>query len=104
MLLFAHFQLCVLKAQVLLLSKRFETAEKLHASKTFLKMTGGRMHTPHPTPLDLALAIGLSYGNHQKSLAYFRELAQFVSLFFTKRQSQKGWGIAKSPPSKYASA
>ena len=23
---------------------------KLYASKTFLKMAGGRMHTPHPTP------------------------------------------------------
>ena len=24
--------------------------EKLYLSKTFLKMAGGRMHTPHPTP------------------------------------------------------
>ena len=24
--------------------------EKLHTSKVFLKMAGGRMHTPHPTP------------------------------------------------------
>ena len=24
--------------------------EKLHISKAFLKMAGGRMHTPHPTP------------------------------------------------------
>ena len=23
---------------------------KLYASKTFLKMSGGRMHTPHPPP------------------------------------------------------
>ena len=43
--------------------------EKLYASKTFLKMAGERMHTPHPTPLDSPLAI--SYRNHQKNLAYF---------------------------------
>ena len=24
--------------------------EKLYASKAFLKVAGGRMHTPHPTP------------------------------------------------------
>ena len=42
--------------------------EKLYASKAFLKMTGGRMHTPHPTPLYPPLAI--SYRNYQKSLGY----------------------------------
>ena len=31
--------------------------EKLYTSKTFLKMAGGRMHTPHATPLDLPLAV-----------------------------------------------
>ena len=62
--------------------------EKLFTSKTFLKLTGGRMHTPHPTPLDPPLAI--SYINHQKSLAYFSDLAPLVKFFFTKRQSQKG--------------
>ena len=41
---------------------------KLYTSKTFLKMAGGRMHTPHPTPL------AISYINHQKSLAYFSHL------------------------------
>ena len=56
--------------------------------RTFLKMAGGRMHTPHPTPLNPPLAI--SYGKHQKSLAYFGHLAPLVLLFFTKRQSQKG--------------
>ena len=35
-----------------------------YASKTFLKMAGGRMHTPRPTPLDPPLAI--SYRNHQR--------------------------------------
>ena len=44
--------------------------EKLFTSKAFLKMTGRRTHTPHPTPLDPPLAI--SYGNYQKSLAYLR--------------------------------
>ena len=37
-------------------------------SKAFLKMTDGRIHTPHSTPLDPPLAI--SYRNHQKSLAF----------------------------------
>ena len=62
--------------------------EKLYTSKTCLKMAGGRMHTPHPTPLDPPLAI--SYGNHQKGMAYFSHLAPLVLLFFTKKQSQKG--------------
>ena len=66
--------------------------EKLHrgTSKTFLKMDGGRMHTLHPIPLDLLLAI--SYRNHQKNLAYFSHLVPLVLFFFTKRQSQKGEG------------
>ena len=42
--------------------------EKLYTSKTFLKMADGRMHIPHPTPLDPPVAI--SYRNHQKSRAY----------------------------------
>ena len=41
-------------------------------SKAFLKMAGGRMHTPHPTPLYPPLAI--SCRNHQKSVAYFSHL------------------------------
>ena len=53
-------------------------------------MTDGRMHTPHPRPLDPPLAI--SYRNYQKSLAYFSHLAPLGLLFFTKRQSQKGGG------------
>ena len=60
----------------------------LCASKTFLKITGGRMHIPYPTPLDSPLTI--SYRNHQKNLAYFSHLAPLVSFFFTKKQSQKG--------------
>ena len=62
--------------------------DKLYASKAFLKMGGGRMYTPHPSPLDPPLAI--SYRNHQKSLAYFSHLAPSISFFFTERQRQKG--------------
>ena len=56
--------------------------EKLYrpSSKTFLKMADGRMHNPHPTPLDPPLAI--SYRNHQKSLAYFSHLAPLVVPFY----------------------
>ena len=59
--------------------------EKLYTSKTFLKRAGGRMHS-----LPLILPLDISYGNHQKSLAYFSHLAPLVLFFFTKRQSQKG--------------
>ena len=47
-------------------------------SKTFLKMAGRRMHTPHSNPLDPPLAI--SYRNHQKSLAHFSHLAALILL------------------------
>ena len=67
--------------------------EKLYTSKTFLKMAGGRTHTPHPTPL------AISYRNHHKSLAYFSHLAPLILFFFTKRQSQKeGVGHGTMPP------
>ena len=56
--------------------------EKLYTSKTFSKMAGGMVHTPHPTPLDPPLAI--SYKNHQKSLAYFSHLAPLILFFFIK--------------------
>ena len=58
--------------------------EKLCTSKTFLKMGGGKMHTPDPTPLDPLLAI--NYKNHQK--AYFGHLAPLILFIFTERQSQ----------------
>ena len=53
--------------------------EKLYrpTSITFFKMAGGRMHTPHPNPLDPPLAI--SYRNHQKNPAYFSHLAPLVN-------------------------
>ena len=62
--------------------------KKSYASKAFLKIAGGRMHAPHPTPMYPPLAI--SYGNHQKSLAYFSHLAPLVLFLFTKTRSQKG--------------
>ena len=62
--------------------------KKLYASKTFLKMAGGRMDTPHPTSLDPPLA--MSHGNHQKSLVYFSHLAPLILFCFTKRHNQKG--------------
>ena len=64
--------------------------EKLCTSKIFLKMASGRMHIPHPTPLDPFLA--MSYRNYQKSLVYFSHLAQLVLFFFTKKPTQKGRG------------
>ena len=75
---------------------------KLYASKTFLKMAGGRIHTFHPTPLNSSLAI--SYRNHQKILAYFSHLASSVVFLLTKRQSQKGRGAWHNDPAcEYAS-
>ena len=62
--------------------------EKFYTSKTFLKVAGGWMHTPHPTPLEPPLAI--TYGNHQKSQAYFSHTAPLALFFFTRRQGQKG--------------
>ena len=58
-------------------------------------MAGGRMHIPHPTPLDSPLAI--SYKNHQKNLAYFSHVAPLVLFLFIKRQSQRGGGMAQWP-------
>ena len=83
----------VMRAQGLLLSKKFKIMEKLYTSKTFLKMAGGRMHTPHPTPL------AINYRNHQKSLAYFSQLAPLVLFFFAKRQSEKGGRRSFARPS-----
>ena len=61
--------------------------EKLFTSKSFLKIAGGRMHTLHPNPLAI-----ISYGNHQKSLAYFSHLAPLVLFFFYQKAESKGGG------------
>ena len=62
--------------------------EKLCVSTTFLKMAGGRMHIPHPTPLDSPLTI--SYRNHQKNLAYFSHLTPLVLFFLLKGRVKRG--------------
>ena len=67
--------------------------KKLYTSATFKKMVGGRMHIPHPTPLNLPLAI--SYRSHQKSLAYFSYLAPLILLLCITRQSQIGGSMAQ---------
>ena len=64
--------------------------EKLYASKTFLKMAGGRMHTPLDSPLTI------SYRNHQKNLAYFSHLAPLVLFFLLKGRIKRG-GMAQWP-------
>ena len=58
--------------------------EKLYrpTSKAFLKMAGGRMHTPGSAPSH-------KLQNHQKSLAYFSHLTLLIFFFLTKKQSQK---------------
>ena len=70
--------------------------EKLYASKTFLKMAGGRKHVSHPTPLDSPLTI--SYRNHQKNLEYFSHLAPLVLFFLLKSRVKRGGGMAQWPP------
>ena len=62
--------------------------EKLYTPKALLKMAGGRMHTPHPTPLYPPLAV--SCRNHQKSLAYFSHLAPLILFFLLKGRIKKG--------------
>ena len=58
-------------------------------------MAGGRMHTPHPTPLDPPLA--MSYRNHQKSLAYFSYWAPLILFFLLKDRVKRG-GMPQCPP------
>ena len=55
--------------------------ENLYLSKTLLKKAGevNRSAPPISGPLDLPLAI--SHKSHQKSLAYFSHLAQFVFFY-----------------------
>ena len=71
--------------------------EKLYTLKVFLKMAGGRMHTPHPIPLYPHLTI--SYRNYQKSLAYFSHLAPLILFFLLKgRVKRRGAWPNDSPP------
>ena len=73
--------------------------EKLHTSQTFSKMAGGRMHTPHPTPVDPPL---ISYKNHEKNLAYFSHMAPLVLFFLLKGRVKRGGRGTTSPSPKYA--
>ena len=81
----------------------YQRASKLRKNcilqKAFLKTADGRMHTPHPIPLDRSLAI--SCRSQLKSLAfkvYFSHLAPLILFFFTKKHSQKEGGMVQCPP------
>ena len=68
--------------------------EKLYSSKTFLKMAGGRMHAPHPIPLNPPLVI-----SHRNQCGIFQSLDSINFVLFTKKQSQKGkGGMEQCPP------
>ena len=70
--------------------------EKLCTLKTFLKMAGGRMHTPHPTPLDPRL--GVSYRTHQNSMVRFSHLVPLVLFFLLKSRVKRGETWNNAPP------
>ena len=55
----------------------------------FLKMAGGSLHIPHPTPLDPPLAIKLQRPSKESGIN-FSHLAPLVLFLITKSQSQKG--------------
>ena len=57
-------------------------------------MAAGRMHSPYPPPGFDPRFPAISYGNHQKSVAYFSHLAPLILFIFTKRRSQKGGTMA----------
>ena len=76
--------------------------KKLHALKTFLKKAGGRMHTPHPTPLDSLLAIATETIKRIWHISVTWQLAPLVLFLFTDRQSQKRGAWHNSPAPKYA--
>ena len=72
--------------------------EKLYSSKSFLKMAGGRMYAPHPTPPSLYPPLTISYRNHQKSLAYFSHLVPLILFFLLKSRVKKGGAWPNGPP------
>ena len=57
--------------------------EKLYKSKTFLKMAGGRMHTPHPTHLDLPLNINKLQKPSKKPGIFTLLIRPTCIIFFT---------------------
>ena len=78
--------------------------EKLNASKTFLKMAGGRMYTPYPSPPGSAPGHKPPKPSKESGIfQQFSHLAPLILFFFTERQSQGGAWHNALPP-KYAPA
>ena len=75
--------------------------EKLYTSKTFLKMAGGRMHTPHPNPPHPPLANGHKLQKPSKESGMFQPLSTISFFFLLKGRVKRGGGHGKMPP-KYA--
>ena len=70
---------------------------KLYTSKTFLKMAGGRMHTPHPTPR--GSAPGHKLQKPSKESGMFQSLGTICSVFFFYCKTEsKGWGAWHNAP------
>ena len=78
--------------------------EKLLTSKTFLKMAGGRMHTPHPTPLDPPP--GHKLQKPSKKSGIFQSLGTIIFVLFLLKSRVKrgGGGHGTMAPPKYAPA
>ena len=92
------YTLLIMRAQGvrLIAIEGIRNSKKIYASKTFLKMAGGRMHVPYPTPLDSPLAI--SYRNHRKNLTYFSHLAPLILFFLLKGRVKRGGGHGTMTP------
>ena len=56
--------------------------KKLYSPKTFLKMAGGRMHTPHPTPLNPSLALCYRLQKPSKESGVFQSLGTISFALF----------------------
>ena len=84
------FSIMRVKAQGLLLSKRFDIMEKLYTTKTFLKMAGGRMHIAYSSPCPPVSAPGHKLQKALKELAYFSHLAPLLLFFLLKDRVRKG--------------
>ena len=82
------FDYARLRRKRLIAIERFETMEKLFASKIFLKLAGGRMHSPLSYPH--GSAPGHKLRKSSKESAYFIHLAPLILFFFTIKESQKG--------------
>ena len=70
--------------------------ENLYTSKTFLKMTDGRMHILPP-----GSAPGHKLQKPSKESSIFHSLGTLILFFFTKKQSQKGGMTQYSSPPKH---